>query len=124
MVVDDYEIMSQQLCKIFKQLGLTIFEATNGVEALEVLHKEKVDIVFTDIVMPVMDGFELCEEIRKSNHFFNLPIVVLSTHCDTNYIVKALRQGADDYIPKPAKAPIVKKVLTRVLKKVDLGISS
>ncbi|VAX38151.1 hypothetical protein MNBD_UNCLBAC01-576 [hydrothermal vent metagenome] len=116
--------MSQQLCKIFKQLGLTIFEATNGVEALEVLHKEKVDIVFTDIVMPVMDGFELCEEIRKSNHFFNLPIVVLSTHCDTNYIVKALRQGADDYIPKPAKAPIVKKVLTRVLKKVDLGISS
>ncbi len=115
LVVDDYEKMRGGLCKILKSLNIHIFEATNGVEALEVLRREKVDAVFTDIVMPEMDGFELCEEIRKSSEMIDMPVITVSTHCDSNYIVKALRHGADDYIPKPANEKIVKKILTRVL---------
>jgi len=64
--------------------------------------------------MPEMDGFELCEEIRRSSNFMYIPIVVLSTHCDSNYIVKALRFGADDYIPKPANLAIIQTVLSRI----------
>ena len=116
LVVDDYDMMRQQLCQILRHLGLSIVEARNGVEAMDALcANNDTDIIFTDIVMPVMDGFELCEELRKSSDYINLPIVVLSTHCDTNYIIKALHQGADDYIPKPAREPIVRKVLSRVL---------
>ncbi len=115
LVVDDYEKMRGELCRILKSFNLDIIEAVNGVEALEVLRREKVDVVFTDIVMPEMDGFELCEAIRKSSEMIDIPVIAVSTHCDSNYIVKALRKGADDYIPKPANARIVKKVLTRVL---------
>ena len=95
LVVDDYEIIRNHLCDLLKKMNISYSIATNGLEALEKLRTESFDAVFTDIVMPVMDGFELCDEIRKSSEFFHLPIVVLSTHCDTNYIVKALRHGAD-----------------------------
>jgi len=115
LVVDDYEKMRQRICAILRQLSLNISEASNGVEALKVLRKEKFDMVFTDIVMPEMDGFELCEEIRKTSDWVDMPVVVISTHYDSNYIVKALRHGADDYIPKPIDLETVEKVLHRVL---------
>jgi len=115
LVVDDYEKMRERMCAILGQLGLTISEAPNGVEALKVLNQERFDVVFTDIVMPEMDGFELCEEIRKNSEWMDMPIVVISTHYDTAYIVKALRQGADDYIPKPIDPETVENVLHRVL---------
>ena len=114
LVVDDYEIMREGLCKVLTQLGSTTFKAANGVEALEVIRNTGIDLVFTDLVMPEMDGFELCEEIRKSSKYHKLPIVAVSTHCDSNYIVKALRNGATDYIVKPAKIDIVKRVLNRI----------
>ena len=115
LVVDDYEKMRERMCAILGQLGLTISEAPNGVEALKVLQQERFDAVFTDIVMPEMDGFELCEEIRKHSEWMDMPIVVISTHYDSAYIVKALRQGADDYIPKPIDPETVENVLHRVL---------
>ena len=115
LVVDDYEKMRERMCAILGQLGLTISEAPNGVEALKVLQQERFDAVFTDIVMPEMDGFELCEEIRKHSEWMDMPIVVISTHYDSAYIVKALRHGADDYIPKPIDPETVENVLHRVL---------
>lgn len=115
LVVDDYENMRQRLCAILSKLGLEISEASNGVEALKMLRGKKLDMVFTDLVMPEMDGFELCEEIRKTPDWMDIPIVVISTHYDSNYIVKALRGGADDYIPKPVDLKTVEKVLNRVL---------
>ena len=115
LVIDDYEKMRQRLCAILEPLDLNIFEASNGVEALKVLRQEKFDVVFTDLVMPEMDGFELCEEIRKTPEWTDMPIVVISTHYDSRYIVKALRLGADDYIPKPVEPETVKRVLDRIL---------
>jgi CheY-like chemotaxis protein len=115
LVVDDYEGIRKMLCAILKPLGLNISEASNGVEALKALRQEKFDVVFTDLVMPEMDGFELCEEIRKTQEWTDMPIVVISTHYDSRYIVKALRQGADDYIPKPVEPETVKRVLDRIL---------
>jgi DNA-binding response OmpR family regulator len=62
-----------------------------------------------------MDGYELCHEIRKKSEWVDMPIVAISTHYDSNYIVKALRHGADDYIPKPVSIETAKKVLNRIL---------
>ncbi len=115
LIVDDYEVMRQHLSKTLEPFGITLFEASNGLEALEIVRREKVDVIFTDIVMPMMDGFELCDEVRRSADIGNIPIVVLSTHCDSHYIIKALHLGASDYIPKPANPETVKKVLSRIL---------
>lgn len=118
LVVDDYDNMRKKLSSWLKQFGMNVVEAINGVEAMTMLNDEKdgkFDIVFTDIVMPEMDGYELCEEIRKTPALREMPVIVTSTHVDSNYVIKALRMGADDYIAKPIDVDILKKVLTRVM---------
>ncbi|MFQ5432294.1 MAG: response regulator [Nitrospinota bacterium] len=124
LVVDDYENMRKKLSTELASLGLSVVEAANGIEAIKILRGElagKIDVVFTDIVMPEMDGFELCEEVRKKPDLRGLPIVVSSTHVDASYVVRALRLGADDYIVKPVKSELVKKVLTRIMTPMDVG---
>lgn len=115
LAVDDYENTRKKLVVILQKFGMTVIEAGNGVEALEALRKEKVDLIFTDIVMPEMDGFELCVEIRKIPSLSETPIVVVSTHVDGNYIIKALRTGADDYLSKPIEPELAEKVIARIL---------
>jgi len=94
---------------------MEIVEACNGVEAIQTLDRERVDIVFTDLVMPEMDGFELCEEIRRRPDIRDLPIVVISTHRDAPYVLQALQSGADDYLTKPFTAALAERVVERIL---------
>lgn len=118
LVVDDYESMRKKISKVLTSLGLSVVEAHNGVEAIKQLRDEKgkkINVIFTDLIMPEMDGFELCLEIRKIPKFNDVPIVVTSTHVDATYVLKALRMGADDYIAKPVEVKLLKKVLTRVM---------
>jgi len=117
VVVDDHKSTRARLVAVLSGLGIKTTEAENGVEAVDILEndKENIDILLTDVVMPEMDGFELCAEIRRMHKYRKLPIVVLSTHCDTNYIMKALRYGADDYIAKPMDPSLVEKVIRRIL---------
>lgn len=115
LVVDDYENMRRSMVEALKALEIEVREASNGQEAMDALKAGGVDLVITDIVMPEMDGFELCEEIRKHPDWHTLPIVAASTHYDSKYIVKALRTGADDYVPKPIQPQLLKKVMKRVL---------
>jgi PleD family two-component response regulator len=118
LVVEDFVTMRKAVIKILESLNMDIVDACNGLEALEVLDKEAVDIVFTDLVMPEMDGFELCEEIRRRSDIRHLPLVVISTHRDAQYMVRALRCGADDYLTKPFTAALAERVIERVLSDV------
>ena len=115
LVVDDYQTIREKMVAALKGVGVKTTEVENGLEALSKLAEEEFDIVFTDIVMPEMDGFELCEEIRRNPAYRHLPIVVNSTHCDTKYIIKALRLGADDYVSKPIEPELVAKVVERIM---------
>ncbi len=115
LLVDDYASIRRMLSKNFKTLGITVEEAANGFEALSRLRNEPFDILFTDLVMPEMDGFELCEEVRKTSEIQTLPIVVISSHGENEYILKALRLGADDYVSKPIDADLLEKVIKRAL---------
>lgn len=119
LVVEDFEKMRRNAVAILNELGMTTLEAANGLEALDLLSRETVDIVFTDLVMPEMDGFELCEEIRRRPSVRHLPVIVISTHRDAQYVVQALRRGADDYLTKPFTADLAKRVVERVLSYVE-----
>lgn len=114
LVVDDYDNMRKAAVGILESLGLEVTEAIHGLDALRKLRESDFDAVFTDIVMPEMDGFELCEEIRKSDGLKDLPVIVTSTHCDAGYVVRALRLGADEYVPKPVNRELVARVLERL----------
>ena len=65
LLVEDFKTMRTIIARILNTLGMEVAEAANGVEALEILDNQPIDVVFTDLVMPEMDGFELCEEIRR-----------------------------------------------------------
>jgi CheY-like chemotaxis protein len=118
LVVEDYETMRNIITEILGTLGIKSAEAGNGLEALRILDVEKVDVVLTDLVMPEMDGFELCEEIRRRPNLRHLPVIVISTHRDAKYVVRALRCGADDYLTKPFTAPLAERIIERVLTNV------
>ncbi len=118
LVVEDFQTMRKAVAASLNELHIEVTEASNGIEALEKLEHESVDLVFTDLVMPEMDGYELCEEIRRRPDIRALPIIVISTHRDSDYVIKALRVGADDYLTKPFTPNLAKRVVERAMSNV------
>lgn len=114
LVVDDYHSMRATLKEYLQSFHLKVIEAENGLEGLEKIRIKRPDMVFTDIVMPVMDGLELCLEIKSDPALSSIPVVVLSTHADASYILKAIQNGADDYLPKPIEMGLLEKILGRI----------
>lgn len=118
LLVEDCDTMRKAVSGILEDMQLQVQTAANGMEALSVLDRSPVDVIFTDLVMPEMDGYELCEEIRRRPTIRHIPIIVTSTHRDAAYVVRALRMGADDYLTKPFDAGLAERVLERVFSNV------
>jgi DNA-binding response OmpR family regulator len=81
--------------------GYSVLEATNGQEAVDIVAEKHPDLVFLDIMMPILDGFSACERIRE---FSNVPIIIVTARGNENDRVRGLDLGADDYIVKPFSA--------------------
>lgn len=98
LIVDDDDHIRELLMVLFEKEGFDIYEAANGVQALALLETVKVDMVILDIMMPMMDGWELCQAIRQ---FADIPILMLTAKGETLQKVKGFELGADDYLVKP-----------------------
>ncbi|WP_144509329.1 response regulator transcription factor [Bacillus sp. FJAT-22090] len=121
LVVDDEEHI-RELVKVFLQNeGLEILEAVDGVDALSKLADEKVDMVIMDVMMPNMDGWELCKEIRSYNE--NLPILMLTAKGETAQKVKGFNLGTDDYIVKPFEPEELIVRVKSILKRYRISLS-
>lgn len=97
IVDDDFHI--RELIKIFLQdEGFEIVEAVDGVQALTRLETVKVDLVILDIMMPNMDGWELCQQLKA---FYDFPILMLTAKGETSQKLKGFQAGTDDYLVKP-----------------------
>lgn len=121
LVVDD-DAHIRELIKVFLQNeGLEVIEATDGVDALSKLDSDKVDMIIMDIMMPKMDGWELCEEIRSFNE--NLPILMLTAKGETSQKIKGFHLGTDDYLVKPFEpAELIVRVKS-ILKRYHISLS-
>ncbi|WP_286922943.1 response regulator transcription factor [Lysinibacillus sp. UBA6686] len=121
LVVDDDGYI-RELVKVFLQNeGLVVIEATDGVDALSKLAAEKVDMVVMDIMMPNMDGWTLCEEIRSFDT--DLPILMLTAKGETSQKVKGFQLGTDDYLVKPFEpAELIVRVKS-ILKRYRISVS-
>src|SRR5450432_2097387 len=103
LIVDDIEINRMLLRVAFAAEGHTTLEAVDGIEALQILARETVEVVLTDILMPRMDGYRLCHEIRTNDRLRDLPIVIYtSTYTSPSDEKLARSLGADRYLKKPA----------------------
>lgn len=104
LIVDDTPANIQALTAILKEQNYQISVATNGRQALQVIQKIRPDLVLMDIMMPEMDGYEACRQIKASPLWRDLPIIFLSAKTETEDIVRGFELGAVDYVSKPFNA--------------------
>lgn len=99
LVVEDDIDLNQVISRYLKSQGYTVLSANNGLDALNYFYENKVDIVLTDVMMPLCDGFELASTIRDKDEV--LPIIFMSARDDKPTKQKGYKLGIDDYITKP-----------------------
>ena len=102
LIVDDNENNRYTLKRRLARLGYRdITESEDGVNALSMLEQGDFDIVLLDVMMPIMDGFEVLEKIKDTPKLANVSVIMISAIDDIESVVKAIEMGADDYLPKP-----------------------
>tara|TARA_B100000427_G_scaffold274781_1_gene243076 strand:+ start:12950 stop:14059 length:1110 start_codon:yes stop_codon:yes gene_type:complete len=101
VIADDESNILTLLEIMLRDLGATILSAENGEEAIDLAIKEKPDLIISDIVMPKMNGFEVCRRVRNNNSIEDTPIILLSALGDEYNKLTGFEEGADDYIIKP-----------------------
>ena len=99
----------------------SVLIANDGQEALELLKQNDVNIVVSDIMMPVMDGIELCKQIKTNIEWSHIPVILLTAKTADEHIIEGLEIGADDYITKPFNLDILK---LRILKFFEWSLKS
>jgi CheY-like chemotaxis protein len=112
LIVDDIAVNRRLLKATLEAEGYTTLQAADGVEGLAILGREHVDGVISDILMPGMDGYRFCHEIRADERYASLPIVMYSSTYDSRADVDlAVRVGADQFVKKPAPTELLLKAL-------------
>jgi two-component system sensor histidine kinase/response regulator len=115
LVVDDQESNIQIVGAALGKLGFEILPATSGLQAFQRLAVRRPDLILLDLLMPELDGFEVCRRIRKNPEWAEIPIIFLSSADDKGLIVRALETGGVDYITKPFNhAELVTRVRTHL----------
>ena len=118
LIVDDIATNRKLLRVTLEAEGHLTIEAADGIEALQILTREMVDAVISDVLMPNMDGFRLCLEIRKSERLRGLPFIIYtSTYTSRDDMKLAETIGADKYLMKPAPAEAMLQALREVVEK-------
>ncbi len=117
LIVDDREDDVHLLQTLFEKSGYRVVTARNGIQALDELKKESVDLIISDILMPKMDGFHLCRECKKNDELRKIPFVFYTaTYTDRKDEELALHSGADKYIIKPTEPDMFLRIIEDVIK--------
>ncbi|WP_303913677.1 hybrid sensor histidine kinase/response regulator transcription factor [Bacteroides mediterraneensis] len=114
LIVEDNQDLRLFLSDSLKK-EYQVFTAVDGLHALSILKKESIDMVITDVMMPNMDGLELCRAIKNDIKISHIPVIMLSAKDDIEYITAGLTEGADDYIAKPFNLDILKLRINKIL---------
>jgi two-component system chemotaxis response regulator CheY len=121
LIVDDSSVMRKIVERALRQAGLdtlVVHEAGSGTEGLEKLRANQVDLILSDINMPLMDGLEFLRQIRAQNLAPGVPVVMITTESSEEHVKQAIQSGAQGYIRKPFTAEQVKE---RVLPLLDVA---
>ncbi len=120
LAVDDNRLNRLTLTRSLEQAGHEATPAASGEEALELLARQPFDVVLLDLVMPGMDGFEVLRRIKADASLRDLPVVVVSAVDDVESAVRCIEMGAEDYLPKPFNAVLLRARVGASLRKKRL----
>jgi len=119
LIVDDEEVIRDICFRSLEKKGYHVGLAENGIDALDHIREGIYEIVFTDIKMPMMDGLELLQAIKRD--FPHLEVVIMTAFATIESAIDAMKKGAYDFILKPIKPDQIRVVADRCLEKVQLG---
>ncbi len=122
LVVDDSRSMRNVLKKVLSVSGFQVgelLEAGNGREALEVLENHWIDLILSDIHMPVMDGFGLLRALKEKDGWRDLPVVLVTTESNRDRLQEAMALGARGYIQKPFRPEEIRSLLRQIMGETD-----
>ncbi|CEH31562.1 hypothetical protein AM501_04145 [Aneurinibacillus migulanus] len=120
LIVDDDSYIRELVVLFLKKEGFELYEASDGLKALHLMEKIKVDLIIIDIMMPNMDGWRLCQELRE---YSDIPILMLTAKGETTQKVKGFEMGADDYLVKPFEPIELVARVKALLKRYNLTVS-
>lgn len=120
LIADDNLQITKIISEFVKASGFEPVIASDGKEALDLFHKEKFAVILLDVMMPQMDGFALCREIRRTS---NVPIIMITARGEDFERVMGLDIGADDYIVKPFSGEEVMARIRAILRRIDRSSS-
>jgi twitching motility two-component system response regulator PilH len=116
LVVEDSPVQREMITNLLRENGLQVTQAGNGAEALEQVEISPPDLVVLDIVMPILNGYEVCRRIKSNPQTQNLPVVMCSTKNEEFDRYWGMRQGADAYVSKPFQPSELVGTVKRLLR--------
>lgn len=120
LIVDDEPFNVDYLEQELEDLDYQTVSAANGREALEQVAAENPDVILLDIMMPEMDGFQVLARLKADKNWRDIPVIVISAMSDMNSVVKGIKLGAEDYLPKPFDEVLLRARLSASLEKKRL----
>lgn len=114
LVAEDEDKLREIILKYLKKEGYEGFGAANGEEALDLWAEKQPDCIILDVTMPIMDGFEVLEEIRETD---NVPVIMLTARREENDKIQGFEVGADDYVTKPFSPRVLMVRIKALLKR-------
>lgn len=120
LIVDDIEENRDILTRRVSREGYLYLTAENGEIAMRILEEQNIDLVLLDIQMPVMDGFEVLRRMKADTAFRHIPVIVISASTENESVIKGIEMGADDYLPKPFDAVLLKARIGASIEKKKL----
>ena len=124
LLVDDEKDILEFLSYNFKKEGYNVFTANNGVDALKTARKVKPDLVVLDVMMPKMDGIQVCEEIRSDKLLQDTFVLFLTARSEEYSELAGFGVGADDYVTKPIKPKLLISRIQAILRRKNLVSTS
>ena len=115
LVVEDSRTQAEMLKNILENHGYSVTLAENGKTALEILDVDLPDAIISDVVMPVMDGYEFCRTLKNDERFRQIPVILLTMLTDSKDVIYAMVSGADNFITKPYQGEYLVSRLKKIL---------
>ena len=117
LVVDDNKEIVYSISELLKYEGYEILKAYDGMEALDIMERENVDLILLDVMMPRMDGWQVCREVRQSS---KVPIIMLTARSEERDELQGFDLGVDEYISKPFSPKILVARVNAILRRANV----
>ena len=119
-VVDDDPVNRLKLSRVLQQQNHTVTVAENGRQAIDLIEEQAFDLMLLDIIMPEMDGYQVLEHLKQHDMLRDMPVIVISAIDEMESVVKCVKMGAEDYLPKPFDPVLLEARIGACLEKKQL----